>query len=162
MTDKDVLEPRRWTMAQIRAINVYRGPASPEEAAAYVEQGVMSAEDAEFLLENRRQVDAYLDRDFERRLQTLAPADLLKLEEAYRSRPPRRGGRRRMDTDPEILAGYELFLEKKRRNPRLAMKFLAANIGVALGTLKRWHAHFKGKLPPGAAKILAEEQSESK
>ena len=161
MTDSKELERRRQRAEEIKFINLVRGPESQEKADWYVEQGVMSADQAAFWLENRRRVDAFLDHDFERRLQALDPVDLLKLEHAfkaaYQSQPRRRGGRQSMDRDPEILAGYALFLERKRRDPRLSLKFCAARIGVRYGTLKRWHAHFRWKLPAGAEKIIREQ-----
>ena len=157
MTDSD--QPRKeWTRDEIIDANLIRGPRSADEAKRLVDEGVLTDQEAAFLQENRRRVDAYLARDFERRLRALSPADLLKLEHAFKdSSRPRLGGRKNMDTDPHILSHYALFLERRRREPRLALKYFAARIGVKYGTLKRWHLHFQGKLPSGADESLREQ-----
>ena len=139
MTDADK-QRKEWSMDEIRHANTIRGPESPEQAAFYVEQGVLSPDDAAFLLENRRRTDAYLDHNFEQRLRRTLDA-YLAMKERHR------GGQVRIEDNESIRNLYSLFLDLRRREPRLAMEFCAARIGVKYGTLKRWHQRFKGKLP---------------
>lgn len=132
MSDTYSPERRQQLMDRIRIRSAVIGPKSAEQAAFYVSQGVLTAEQAAFWLENRRRVDAYLELDFEQRLQ--------QLHEANRSRP--RTKTRIIDI-PEIRALYRESLVVKRDNPQYTWEQVCANICVPYGTWKHWRTYLK-------------------
>ena len=126
---------RKLMIDEIKHTNRVRGPKTPEEAAFYVEQGALDPEDVSFWLENRRQEDAYLDREFARRLRTL--------HEANGARPRTKTS---IEDTPEIHELYKEGLLWKKENPRATWEQVARQIGVPYGTWRHWRRRLRSKV----------------
>jgi hypothetical protein len=109
------------------------GPKTPEAAAFYVEQGIMTPAAASFLLENRGRVGAFLDRDFDRRLE--------ELQRAYRERPRTKD---RIEDTPSIRDLYNKACELRHKNRGMTWEQAAARLLIPYGTWKHWRARFLG------------------
>ena len=127
---EDILRAR--LSEEIRNVNTIRGPKTPEDAAFYVEQGVMSAEGAEFWLEQRRETDAYLDWEFNRRI-----------KELHRDRLEHPRSKTRIEEDPTTRELYAIGVELHRKNRGMTWEQVASRLGVSYGAWKHWRQRFR-------------------
>jgi hypothetical protein len=114
--------PPAWSEA-FKIANMVRAKTQ-EQADVYVEQGLLTAEQAAFLL------DQYRRQDFAKRLE--------EAKDAYRA--TRRPGRRSIKDDPWIRQLHSLALEMKRADPRRPWHHIAEELGIEEQRLYRWFA----------------------
>jgi hypothetical protein len=112
---------------RLRYVNMPKGPKTPEEAAFYVREGVLTPEEVAVWQRHRQLMEAFLQSDPEKRLRWLI--------EAYRSRPRRKI---RIEDTPEVRDLYSAALSLRRENPRMTWAQVAARLFIPERTLYTW------------------------
>lgn len=120
---------------EIRNINTIRGPKTPEEAEHMADEwreAFGNEVDMTFWLENRRQTDAYLNWEFNRRI-----------KELHRDRLEHPRSKTRIEEDPTTRELYAIGVKLYQENRGMTWEQVASRLGVSYGAWKHWRQRFR-------------------